>query len=82
MTYIGTYKILIEMIPTLSDFTDTAPAPEQQEHTVKIGDTCNNWRTVLSRLPEVIEKYGHAIIWSNGAPDKAATQWEIRRSVS
>jgi hypothetical protein len=66
------------MLKTLDDFTQPDP---DQEHSVRIGDICRNWRTAMMVALETVGKYGHAVITSNGSPEKPATHWEIRRCI-
>jgi hypothetical protein len=64
---------------TLSDFTQPDPV---QEHSVRIGDICRNWRTAQAVALDTVARFGHALINSNGSPEQLATLWEIRRVVN
>jgi len=51
-------------------------------HTVPVGpDPIRNWPLVRDTAIKCLERYGHALITSNGTMDKRATEWHVAREV-
>ena len=54
-----------------------------QEHSVPVGpDPIRNWPLARDTAIKCLERYGHALITSNGTMDKRATEWHVARVVS
>jgi len=51
-------------------------------HTVPVGpDPIRNWPLARDTAIKCLERYGHALITSNGTMDKRATEWHVAREV-
>jgi len=53
-----------------------------QAHTVPVGpDPIRNWPLARDTAIKCLERYGHALITSNGTMDTKATEWHVAREV-
>ena len=62
-----------------SIISNSCPA---QEHSVPAGpDPIRNWPLARDTAIKCLERYGHALITSNGTMDTKATEWHVAREV-
>lgn len=70
---------------TLDQFVNSSIIPNScgtREHSVPVGpDPIRNWPLARETAIKCLERYGHALITSNGTMDKRATEWHVAREV-
>ena len=68
---------------TLDQFANSSIIPNScPVHTVPVGpDPIRNWPLARDTAIKCLERYGHALITSNGTMDKRATEWHVAREV-